>query len=224
MKSKEEIDCEDHFIKHVQRDDHGRYIVRLPFRDNRATLGFSYNIAVKRLLNLEKKFTVNNDLKTRYSEILEEYINLNHMSVVANDKVEQGYVMPHHAIHKDTSNTTKMRFVFDASAKSDNGVSLNDVLMIGPVIQPKLFSHLIRFRTYNVSPFLAIRTLHKLAEDEQETFPRASEILTSHLYVDDLLTGTETIEDAQAIRIEITQLLQRSEFNIRQWAAMNNEL
>jgi len=39
--------------------------------------------------------------------------------------------------------------MFDASAKSNSGVSLNDILMAGPTIQDKLFSHLIRFRIYN---------------------------------------------------------------------------
>jgi len=56
--------------------------------------------------------------------------------------------MPHHAVFKESNNTTKIRIVFDASAKASNGVSLNDILMVGPTIQDKLFSHLIRFRTY----------------------------------------------------------------------------
>lgn len=38
---------------------------------------------------------------------------------------DDGYYMPHHVI-KDSSNTTKIQVVFDASTKSNNGVSLND--------------------------------------------------------------------------------------------------
>lgn len=58
------------------------------------------------------------------------------------------FYMPHHAVIKESSNTTKVRVVFDASAKTSNGVSLNDTLMVGPTIQGKLFSHLVRFRKY----------------------------------------------------------------------------
>ncbi|XP_011174666.2 uncharacterized protein LOC105206911 [Solenopsis invicta] len=69
------------------------------------------------------------------------------------------------------------------------------------------------------SPFLAIRTIQKLAEDEQHLYPRAAEVLKSHLYVDDLLTGAETIDDARILRDEVITLLARGGFNIRQWAS-----
>lgn len=66
------------------------------------------------------------------------------------------------------------------------------------------------------SPFLAIRTLHKLADDERHAYPRAAEILKTHLYVDDLLSGAETVETTRAIRDEIMNLLARGGFTIRQ--------
>jgi hypothetical protein len=56
--------------------------------------------------------------------------------------------MPHHAVIKEHSISTKTRVVFDASAKTTNGISLNDQLMIGPTLQEDLFSILTRFRTY----------------------------------------------------------------------------
>ena len=49
-------------------------------------------------------------------------------------------------------------------------------------------------------------------------FPRTVEILKRHLYVDDLLSGAEIIEEARVIRNEIA-LLARSDFTIRQWAS-----
>lgn len=70
------------------------------------------------------------------------------MSLV-NDPDVGGYYMPHHAVIKEASNTTKLWIVFDAFATTTKGVSLNDLLMVGPTIQEKLFSHLIRFRTYD---------------------------------------------------------------------------
>ncbi|XP_018393398.1 PREDICTED: uncharacterized protein LOC108772376 [Cyphomyrmex costatus] len=186
------------------------------------------------------------------------------------DSAEKGYYMPHHAVIKDASNTTKVRVVFDASAKTNIGKSLNDLLMVGPTIQNKLVSHLLRFRFYNYvvtadiekmyrqvwiheedrcyqrilwrvdgkvetfqlntftfgvssSPFLAIRTIQKLAEDECHTYPRSAEIFKRHLYVDDLLTGADTVYEARAVRDEIIALLARG-FIIRQWASNDERI
>lgn len=69
------------------------------------------------------------------------------------------------------------------------------------------------------SPFLAIRTIQKLADDEHDAHPKAAEILKTHLYVDDLLSGAETVDEALAIRNEIIKLLGKGGFAIRQWAS-----
>jgi hypothetical protein len=47
---------------------------------------------------------------------------------------------------KETSSTTKLRVVFDASMASSNGVSLNNLMMVGPVVQQDLLSIVLRFR------------------------------------------------------------------------------
>ena len=60
------------------------------------------------------------------------------------------YFLPHHAVFKETSTTTKTRVVFDGSAKTSNGLSLNDILQVGPTVQPDLYSIVLRFRTYQV--------------------------------------------------------------------------
>lgn len=49
---------------------------------------------------------------------------------------------------KEDSLTTKVRVVFDGSAKSDQGLSLNEAQYSGPVIQSDLFSVLMRFRRH----------------------------------------------------------------------------
>lgn len=56
------------------------------------------------------------------------------------------FYLPHHAVIKDTL-TTKLRVVFDGSATLHNGVSLNNILSVGPTVQDDLFSILLRFRT-----------------------------------------------------------------------------
>ena len=60
----------------------------------------------------------------------------------------QSYYLPIHGIFKPSSTTTKLRVVFDASAKSSPGISLNDVVLPGPNLCAHLTSVLNRFRMY----------------------------------------------------------------------------
>ena len=46
--------------------------------------------------------------------------------------------------------TTKLKIVFDASAKVDGLPSLNDCLYAGPFLIPSLFDVLLRFRVHNI--------------------------------------------------------------------------
>jgi hypothetical protein len=60
-------------------------------------------------------------------------------------KESPNFYMPHHGIFKETSSTTKVRVVFNGLEKSSNGVSLNDILMVGPKVQDDLFDIVQRF-------------------------------------------------------------------------------
>ncbi|XP_043474287.1 uncharacterized protein LOC122506260 [Leptopilina heterotoma] len=64
------------------------------------------------------------------------------------DPREPSYYIPHHPVIKLSSHTTKLRVVFDASAKTTNGKSLNDILDPGVPMQNDLFEILLRFRKY----------------------------------------------------------------------------
>uniref|UniRef100_UPI00143B4EC3 uncharacterized protein LOC117162547 n=1 Tax=Bombus vancouverensis nearcticus TaxID=2705178 RepID=UPI00143B4EC3 len=99
-----------------------------------------------------------------------EYLALGHMTKVNdNHSDDNGYYLPHHGVTKASSQTTKLRVVFDGSAPSTTGTSLNDTLHTGPKLQEDLFS-----------PYLAIRCLKQLAEDEGHRFPRAAPEETNH--------------------------------------------
>ena len=129
--SNEEQICETHFPENTKRDNLGRFIVKLPFNENKLKLGNSYEVALRRLYALENKFKKSPPLKEEYSKFLYEYQCLGHMSQIQDSKsISEGYFLPHHAVLKHDSLTTKIRVVFDGSAKSSSGISLNDALMV----------------------------------------------------------------------------------------------
>ena len=56
-----------------------------------------------------------------------------------------------HVVVKQSSTTTKVRVVFDASVKTSTGVSLNDTLCVGPTVHSTLVDVLLRFRLHRVA-------------------------------------------------------------------------
>ena len=55
-----------------------------------------------------------------------------------------------HGVTKEESTNTKLRTVFDASAKSSSGVSHNDQLLHGPSLNPMLTSVLYKLRLHPI--------------------------------------------------------------------------
>ena len=164
----------DHYkTSHVRKPD-GRFIVPLPKGRENRTLGESRSQAVRRFLSLERSLTAKGCFP-EVDEVVKEYLNLGHAEVVPQcdlDKpVGQTFYLPIHAVYKRDSLTTKVRAVFDASAKSSTGVSLNDLLLVGPTIHPSLIDVLLRFRLHRVALVADVSKMYRnveLAEEDKD--------------------------------------------------------
>ncbi|XP_037911925.1 uncharacterized protein LOC119652059 [Hermetia illucens] len=137
----------------TRRDESGRYIVRLPFKQNAdrgKTVCNSQQKAYIRFSQLEKQLNNDDDLRNQYVAFMEEYLELGHMVEVpvADKFAKQTYYLPHHAVGKDDSTTTKLRVVFNASQATPTGKSLNDILLVAPNIQNSITRVLMRWRTH----------------------------------------------------------------------------
>ncbi|XP_066259137.1 uncharacterized protein [Euwallacea similis] len=271
--SKEESYCEEYFTQTTTRDKDNSFIVKYPFKiDKSLKLGESKSIALSRLKNLEKKLEKNEELKKQYVDFMNEYETLGHMTrqgPIGNDDSmpNSSYFLPHRAVVKD-SITTKCRVVFDASCKTSSGVSLNDTLMVGPVVQDELYAILLRLRlrkivlstdikmmcryikiqdserdyqkilwransrdpvsvyrlntvTYGTSsaPFQATRCLVELARQNENTYPRTSEIMKHSFYMDDLLVSLNSEEEALNVYKDLNKIMEQANFKLRKWAS-----
>lgn len=156
--SPEEQFCEQHFVNNHTRLPSGRFSVQIPMKEvPEEALGENYYIAKKCLENLEKKFIKHPNLKLKYKEFLKEYADLGHLTKIERPKF--GYYMPHHAVVREKSETTKLRVVFNGSFKTSTRKSLNDIQRIGPIVQSDLISLLLRFRQHK---FILIADIEKM--------------------------------------------------------------
>ena len=77
--------------------------------------------------------------------MIQEYLELEHAEHVPevdlHKPTSEVFYMPIHIVRKETSSTTKVRAVFDASAKSSSGISLNETFLVGPTVHPPPHRH-----------------------------------------------------------------------------------
>jgi hypothetical protein len=150
MPTNDEQQCETHFMKNHSRDLTGRFTVRLPFKQDDNILGASRDMCVKRLQAVERRLEKDPEHKKQYHQFMTEYLTMGHMEKIPERQLQEipnkTNYLPHHFVLKESSTTTSLRVVFDASAKTSNGTSLNDQLLVGPTIQDDIYAILLRFR------------------------------------------------------------------------------
>ncbi|XP_046613760.1 uncharacterized protein LOC124302046 [Neodiprion virginianus] len=150
--TREEAECERQFMNTLKRYSDGRFIVALPQKSD-VKLGESVRQAKRRLATLERRLKSNPQIKAEYAQCLQDYEQQGHMSLapdVTSARTEDTFVLPHQLVIRPESITTKLRVVFDGSAKTSFGTSLNDKLLIGPNLQKDLFEIILRFRSHKV--------------------------------------------------------------------------
>jgi len=88
-----------------------------------------------------------------YSEFMQEYEELGHKNRIIEDASsgEERYYLPLRAVFKSSSSTTRTPIAFDGSCRSSKGLSLNDVLLVGPTIQQDSNSTVLRLRIYQIA-------------------------------------------------------------------------
>ena len=178
------------------------------------------------------------------------------------------HYLPHHAVVHQDKETTKVRVVYDTSARS-NGPSLNDCLYIGPKFNQKILEILLRFRSYPIawtadienaslmismaprdrdvlrflwindteshdsevvclrfarvvfgvssSPFLLNATLKHHIEKYSPSYPEIVRILMQSTYVDDVVAGANSEDEAYTLYTASKEILSHASFNLRKF-------
>lgn len=254
----EEKYCETLYSSTTRQVSDGKYIVQMPFKVTNRKLGMNYKRALQQNYRLDAKRQKDEKYNELYSNYMNTLIETGIMSEVPPPTADQAvHYLPHHGVLKTSSVSTKLRPVFNASCKSETGISLNDMLCTGPTIQSELVDILMRFRQHRYvimgditkmylqiwihppqrnylrivwrpslgesvrsyqlntvtfgtacAPYLAIRTLQQIADDNEKEFPETAQVIRNSFYVDDLLHATDSIDQAQTTLAELCHILQ----------------
>ena len=274
--SPEERCAVQHFKTTQSRTIDGRFVVPLPKRTDVKGLGESRSHAVQRFLSLERNLRSKNQFN-EFRNVMREYFDLKHAELVPyhdlNKPAHDVFYLPVHVVCKPSSTTTKFRAVFDASAKSSSGVSLNDTLMVGPTVHASLIEVLLRFRMHRIavvadvskmyraieltdadrdlhrfvwrespedtlqdyrmtrltfgissSSFIANMAVKQNAEDYTMDYPLAAKVVEEAFYVDDCLTGADSVQEGLKLRRQLQELFAKAGFTLRKWNSSNPQI
>ncbi|KAL4153154.1 hypothetical protein QTP88_000987 [Uroleucon formosanum] len=259
--------CEQQFSSEHKRLPSGRFVVPLPTRLPVSKMSFpgSRAVALKRFDSLERKLQCNEDLRVAYCNFMSEYLVLGHMS---RSKAPGQYVIPHHAVCTKSDVGFKIRVVFDASAVSRDGTSLNSCLYQGPKLQQDIVDILTRFRVHplafttdicqmyrqvlvapeyrplqhvlwrasphdelveyelntvtyglNCAPFLALRVLAAIADEDCVGHDAVRDALLRQTYVDDICVGADSVDDVLTLQRNLTSILSKSGLVLKKWSS-----
>uniref|UniRef100_A0A914W323 Peptidase aspartic putative domain-containing protein n=1 Tax=Plectus sambesii TaxID=2011161 RepID=A0A914W323_9BILA len=152
-----EVDDDEVALQQFQNSvkiEDGRYVVKWPWKENIPELPSNYTLCMARLMSTLKRLKEQPDLLQKYDDIMKEQLQKGIIEPVEDLDQHSGIVhyLPHHPVITPNKATTKVRIVYNASARARRGAkSLNDCLYRGPLLLPDLCGMLMRFRTYEIA-------------------------------------------------------------------------
>ncbi|XP_065654634.1 uncharacterized protein LOC136081261 [Hydra vulgaris] len=137
----------EEFKEQLQQDSTGFYHTGLPWKEECSKLVSYSDGCISRLHSLLRKLEKKPNDLIKYNAIIQEQLKDGIIEYAPNKPTgKRMFYMPHRAVIKEDSETTKLRIVFDASAKEYGSPSFNDCLHIGPPLQPLLLNVILQNR------------------------------------------------------------------------------
>ena len=140
-------DVYEDFLDNVRHTGE-RYTVKLPWKVGHKPIPTNYSVSLFRLKSQIYRLKSMPEVLESYDQIMKEQLKQGIIEEVSElETSTKTSYLPHQAVIRQEAETTKLRIVYDASAKEGkHGISLNDCLHVGPPLTPLLFDILVRFR------------------------------------------------------------------------------
>ena len=137
----------EHFQEKLVRLDDGTYSTRLPWKPEIVKVPMNKELAIGRLYSTTRRLEKLKKLE-EYHDIMEAQVKDGILEIVPEKPTgEVLHYVPHQAVIREDAESTRMRIVYDLSARASPDVpSLNDCLEKGPSLQPLILDILLRNR------------------------------------------------------------------------------
>ena len=261
------------FKEQLVRHEEGWYETGLPWKGNHPPLPNYKAGSLRRLASLRNKLQ-RTGMDEAYSEIIEQQKNEGIVERADGPPLGREFYIPHKPVVREAAQSTKVRIVYDASAKAHpNAPSLNECLNAGPSLQNKLWGVLARSRFHTVavtgdiqkaflqirirdterdalrfhwkknedseietlrftrvlfglapSPFLLGGVIECHLDAWESAMPELVAELRRSLYVDDLISGRPTVNEALQLKHDAVTVFQDARLTLHKWHSNASEV
>lgn len=146
----EESSVYEEFTQNIVFHD-GRYCVHLPWKGYHPPLPDNFNLCQTRLFGLIKRLRQSPHILREYGKIIKDQISKGIIKIIEDPwtfaKIGKLHYLPHHGVIQEDKSMTKLRIVYDASART-TGPSLNNCLYAGPPFGQRIADILACFQIY----------------------------------------------------------------------------
>ena len=256
------------FKEQLERSPEGWYETGLPWKSNHPPLPSNEVGILRRLDSLTRKLR-RDDYIEEYYGVIRSQLQEGIVEEATETSSSRKFYIPHKGVVKESSDTTKLRIVYDVSAKANQtSPSLNECLNTGPPLQNKLWDVLVQQRAFPVmvsgdirqaflqirikeaerdvlrfhwrkdgsspletlrftrvlfglapSPYLLQGVIETQLDTWFERYPEVVEHLRRSMYVDDLISGGLTIEEAKTRKDVAREVLEDATFELHKWGS-----
>ena len=267
---KDSTECDQNLVyedfrEQLSRSPSGYYEASLPWKANHPPLPTNEVGSRRRLTSLVRKLKKEGNYE-QYDKIICEQLEQGIIEKASNDPTGKEHYLPHKAVARKSTETTKLRIVYDASAKEQSDQpSINECLNPGPPVplQNLLWEILVRSRFYPVlltsdiekaflqvrikaeerdamwfpwqspgsddvtvyrftrplfgltcSPFLLGGVINEHLRHWETKYPEVVKKIRDNLYVDDLITGGESVQSVGTKRLQAVQVFEDATFHL----------
>ncbi|GFU52122.1 uncharacterized protein TNCV_4958541 [Trichonephila clavipes] len=152
-----------------------------------------------------------------YEEVFNEWENEDIIEKVeSHQEIDEEHYLPHRPVFKENS-TTKVRPVFDGSAKEKNSPSINDCLEKGPNLIELIPSLINRFRFGKFGG----ATIEFHLKNAPDHYKETAHTLLESFYVDNLVCSVNSKEKLDKLIVESQEILEEGKFELRGWEHNN---
>lgn len=148
---KEESPVYEKFLQQIHFDGQ-RYKASLHWKEHHPPLPDHYDLCCRRLEGLLRRLQQNPQLLKQHDKIICDQLEKEMIEEIPkpNAVSDRVHYLPHHGVVRNNKATSKLRVVYDASARS-TGPSRNDCLYTGPKSGQSIFDILLRFQHQRVA-------------------------------------------------------------------------